>query len=207
VLVMALAILLMLLVRPHMASLMVAGVALGVIFQRGVPFYLKALFGGGALAAAAVMVPFALQYAGVGETISSEALAGYIETRQSYNMEGGGGVDISAMSPPMQLITYMFRPFIFEASSVFSFAASIDNLILIYLFVVGAIGALDAKKRMYLSNGLAFMVTYSFSAWLVLAVTTSNLGIAMRQKWMFAPMLIFLLLSLVGARKKHDGVN
>jgi len=38
----------------------------------------------------------------------------------------------------------------------------------------------------------------------VLAMTTANLGIAIRQKWMFAPMLIFLLISLVGKNRNHS---
>jgi len=37
----------------------------------------------------------------------------------------------------------------------------------------------------------------------MLATTTANLGIAMRQKWMFLPCLIFLLLSVIGAKNKE----
>lgn len=40
--------------------------------------------------------------------------------------------------------------------------------------------------------------------WLIFATTTANLGIAVRQKWMFAPMLIFLLLSVTGIRKVNN---
>jgi hypothetical protein len=33
-------------------------------------------------------------------------------------------------------------------------------------------------------------------------MTTANLGIAMRQKWMFTPILIFLLISMLAAAEK-----
>jgi hypothetical protein len=42
------------------------------------------------------------------------------------------------------------------------------------------------------------MWLYVLITWTVLAVTTANLGISLRQKWMFAPVLMFLLLSRIG---------
>lgn len=155
-----------------------------------------------AIAGAAAMVPFALEYAGVSDPSSSEALMDYVENRQSYNMEGGGGVDIANMSLPMQLFTYMFRPLIFEARSITALAAAIDNLILLYLFVVG-IYALIKKRSQNFTENRKFMWIYAILAWMILAMTTANLGIAVRQKWMFAPILIFLLISLVGKNRNH----
>jgi hypothetical protein len=46
------------------------------------------------------------------------------------------------------------------------------------------------------------MWVYVFGSWLILAMTTANMGIALRQKWMFAPMLIFLLISVIGRRRQ-----
>jgi hypothetical protein len=34
-------------------------------------------------------------------------------------------------------------------------------------------------------------------------LTTANLGISVRQKWMFAPMLIFLFISFIGRPRQH----
>ena len=57
----------------------------------------------------------------------------------------GGAVDIASMSLPMQLFTYMFRPLPMEASSVFQLASSVDNVILLYLMVVGGIAAIGVS--------------------------------------------------------------
>ena len=62
--------------------------------------------------------------------------------------------------------------------------------------------ALIKKKAKNFTENRKFMWVYAGLAWLVLAMTTANLGIAVRQKWMFAPMLIFLLISLIGKEKK-----
>lgn len=200
---MGLAIFLMLIVRPHMAGMMVIGLALSVMFDKKTNIVKRLALGIIAMIGMAVMVPFALQYAGVTDPTSAEGLINYVENRQSHNMDGGGGVDISSMSLPMQLFTYMFRPIIFEARSITALAASIDNLILLYLFIAGGY-ALIKKKAQNFTENRKFMWLYAGLAWVVLAMTSANLGIAVRQKWMFAPMLIFLLISLIGKNKKRS---
>ncbi|MDI1300849.1 MAG: hypothetical protein PSX71_02995 [bacterium] len=194
------AVVLMVLVRPHMAGMMLAGLTGALLVERRFSLPKKLLLGAMAVAVAIPMVPFALDYAGLGEASNAEALVSYVETRQAYNMEGGGGVDLQSMSLPMKLFTYMFRPLIFEAQSIFGLAAAIDNLVLLYLFAMGwraLIGAGDQIQR----GGRTFLWIYSLVAWLALSVTSANLGIAMRQKWMFAPMLILLFISAMGTAR------
>ena len=61
-------------------------------------------------------------------------------------------------------------------------------------------------KRSDLGENRAFMWVYALMAWGILAMTTANLGIALRQKWMFAPMLIFLFISVIGRKKQETYV-
>lgn len=196
-LLMAVSVVVMLLVRPHMAGMMMLGLAIAVLIQRKASVIRKILLGTVATAVAVVMVPFALNYAGVGEATDAEALMSYVESRQAYNVDGGGGVDIASMSLPMKLFTYLFRPFIFEADTLFAMAAALDNLILLYLFLSGGISFFRKRHALYIGNRM-FLWAYSLMAWLVLSMTTANLGIALRQKWMFTPMLIFLFISVIG---------
>lgn len=202
---MVFAVLLMLAVRPHMAGIMVIGLALSIMFDKKTNIVRRLGLGIVAMIGAAVMVPFALQYAGVLDPTSAEGIMEYVEIRQSYNMEGGGGVDISSMNLPMKLFTYMFRPLIFEARSVTALAAALDNLVLLYLFIAGGYKLIKMKATHFTENR-KFMWVYAILAWIVLAMTTANLGIAVRQKWMFAPMLIFLLISLIGKERKLTSV-
>lgn len=196
-LLMTFAVAAMLLVRPHMAGVMVIAIALSLLVDPQASSLKKVGLGVVALGAAMALVPFALRYTGVGEVVDVESLTTYIDKRQSYNTEGGGGIDIASMSLPMQLFSYLFRPVIFEARNVFALAASLDNLLLLGLFVVGGFALLRGGKS-GLSENRTFMWAYALGSWLVLAMTTANLGIALRQKWMFVPMLIFLLISVIG---------
>lgn len=204
-LLMIIAVLLMLLVRPHMAGLMVMGLAASFIFQRSIPLIYRLFLGVASLAVIAVLVPFALNYAGVGENVDAEQLEQYIDKRQGYNTQGSGGVDLKSMSFPMQLFTYMFRPLPFEAHSIASLMASLDNMVLLYLLFIGSYCLFKIKLPPELKlHNRAFMWCYLLGSWSVLALTSANLGIAMRQKWMIAPMLIFLLISVIGKKNSSN---
>lgn len=194
------AVILMLMVRPHVAGIMILALAGSQIVQRGITLSQRLMMGGAAALAAVLMVPLAMNYSGVGSGANAEELVSYIEQRQQENQEGGSSIDIASMNPPMQLFTYLFRPVPLEAHSLFSLASSIDNVILLLLFVAALCRA-PRWPRQPLEGDRAFMWFYSILAWVLLASTTSNMGIAVRQKWMFVPMLIFLLLSLMGRRK------
>lgn len=201
-LLMIFAVAVMLLVRPHIAAMMLIGWILAILVRRKTPLQSKLVLGMLAVIATAVIIPIWLQHAGVGSSVDVEELMAYVEQRQGFNMEGGSSVDIASMSLPMQLFTYMFRPLIIEANTVFAFVSAIDNLILSFVFVVGAWALLQGRKS-NLGESRAFMWTYALLVWLVLAMTTANLGIAMRQKWMFVPMLLFLFISVIGVKKRR----
>src|SRR5690606_4171479 len=76
------AITVMLVVRPHIAGRMVGVVAGSLIVQRKIPLVQRIIFGFAAFAAAAVMIPLAMHYAGLGEEAGTDELMEYVEERQ-----------------------------------------------------------------------------------------------------------------------------
>lgn len=195
-----LAILAMLFVRPHIAGIMIMALAFAAVFDKRTFFAQKLALAGLSFVVALSMVPFALNYAGVGEGANAKDVMDYVESRQGHNLEGGGGVDIAKMSLPMQMFTYVFRPLPFEAHSVAAFMASIDNMLLLYLFVFGLIARFQLVPP-HPGINTYFIWSYSLVTLLILSMTTANLGIAMRQKWMFVPFLMVLLLSYVANKE------
>jgi len=189
----------MLIVRPHMAGMLGLGLAGSFVFQKGIPLPQRLVLGACALALAVALVPIGLSYAGVGADADAGDVMEYIEGRQGYNLKGGGAVDIAGMSPPAQMFTYLFRPTLIEVRNLFSLAAALDNTILLFLFIAGGWALIRKPLPAHLqAHNRMFFWIYSLGAWLILAMTTANLGIALRQKWMFTPMLIFLLISVIG---------
>ncbi|WP_303290702.1 hypothetical protein [Marinobacter sp. SS5-14b] len=199
-LLMAFSILAMFMVRPHIAGIMVLALCISYVMQSNRSLAARALLIAIGSGVAALAVPFAINYAGLSQ-VSPEAVSSYIEARQSYNQDGGGGVDISSMSFPMQLFTYLFRPLSIEARSVFQLAASLDNVVLLIVFLMG-VYSWKNRKYTFKSENTSFLVLFSLGCWVVLALTTANLGISVRQKWMFLPMIFYVLVSVLGRDRK-----
>lgn len=198
---MAIAILAMLLVRPHMAALMVTALAASMLRRQDVSLVQRVVLGAGAVLGCIALIPLAMQTSGLGQGAGFLDLGEYIETRQQQNLTGGGAIDISRMSLPGKLFTYLFRPMPFEAHNLPALAASMDNMVLLLLVLLGVAGMLNRSHASSGGGNRSFLWLYALSAWVLLALTTANLGISMRQKWMFVPMLMFLLLSEVGRRR------
>ncbi|MEI6755318.1 MAG: hypothetical protein WCK78_19440, partial [Paludibacter sp.] len=187
-------IIIMLFVRPHIAAILIISFTFSIIFQKRLSFIFRVGIGIIALITTILILPISLKYSKLENSKITQSLEKYIHQRASYNKEGGGSVDISTMPITSQVGTYLFRPFPFEAHSIPSFAASLDNMVLLYLFVWGITSMI---KRRYISKkeNRLFLWTYSLITLLILSTTTANLGISVRQKWMFTPMLIFLMIS------------
>lgn len=192
----------MFIVRPHIAAVLLIAFIFSLVFDNRVKIYSKIFFGIFSLSGAAVILPIMLNYIGLSEADDLSDVDSYVDKRQSSNLSGGSSVDIASMSLPMQIITYLFRPLPFEAHTLFALIASFDNVILLILAIIGLFSYFKKNKPSIESNRI-FLWVYFLICLTVLAMTTANLGIAMRQKWMFVPVFIFLLLSIIGSKNKN----
>jgi len=201
--VIAIAETLMLAVRPLFSPMRVRGGAFGalMVFQRGVGIVPRLLIGAIAITSASMAIPLALEESNLGSSASAADVYEYIEGRQSYNMEGGGGVNISSMPLPLQIFTYLFRPLPIEAHSIPAFASAIDNVALLIITFLAIRGRFKGWAHDEV-RGKPFLWIYSISVLVMLSLTTANLGISMRQKWMFIPMLMVLVLPMAGRTVK-----
>lgn len=201
----AFAVVLMLCVRPHMAGIMVIAVAVSLAVSREVKPLARLSLAVVTIAAASAAIPFALRYAGIEETASFQEVAGYVESRQSANLGGGSSIDISSMSLPEQVFTYLFRPLPHEARGFSSLLSATENMLL--LLLLGSAVFVVARRwtsvwRAWPKEGSSSMlVVYSFAGSALLAMVTSNLGIAVRQKWMVMPILIYLVFFCLASRR------
>jgi hypothetical protein len=189
-------VLLMGIVRVHISAIMMVALCGALILGSGNMRFIKRMF-----IVLMLLQPlvFALnsvielpEVKGAGKDIlvdPASALQEAIEVRQGYNVHGGSSIDIRNMSVPVQVFTYMFRPLFFDAHNTAALIASIDNLILLAFFVYASKSLLGKKFSgpMYL-----YLWMYAIICVLVLAATTANLGINVRQKWMVMPVFIFL---------------
>lgn len=199
--ILIISIFLMLVVRPHISALMTISFAASILIQQKISFLKRFILTLIGIILAVTLIPLAIDTSGLSDL---DNLNQYIIQRQSYNQEGGGGIDITSMPLALKLFTYLFRPLPFEANNLFSLAASVDNIILLCLFLSGLFHILKYKKQDAFDNTF-FLWIYVITTWLILSLTTANLGISLRQKWMFTPILIYLLISAIN--RKHPLIN
>ena len=87
------------------AAVMILSLAAAMVISSKMGWKWRVALVSVAMVATAAIVPFTMQYAGLGEAKDAATIEAYVETRQGYNQEGGGGIDIAGMSLPMQLFT------------------------------------------------------------------------------------------------------
>ena len=181
----------MFMVRPHIAFMMLVSYVIYFIIQSRVYVLFKLLILPAIFAGLFLSLGFVQQYVGL-EEASLNSVGDYVEGRQDVNQGGGSSLDIKSMSYPLQMFTYIFRPLPFEAHSALALFTSIENTIMLFLFLY-IICKSKFKFGAFVEGKHTWLLIYAFLACTMLALTTANLGIATRQKWMFMPILIYLL--------------
>ena len=181
-------------VRPHIALFIVLGLFFAFFFSKLKINFLKKI-----LVLALVIFTlfsaksFVLEYAGLGKANNVRMLYEFVTYRQSLNLEGGSSVNISNYSVPMKLFTYLFRPLLVDAKNPLMFIISFENLFYIILF--SSIFSLGFWHFLFKNFNfyLRFNLFYFLITLLVMANTTTNLGIAVRQK----TMIMFSLITII----------
>lgn len=181
----------MFMVRPHIALMMIVSFVIYFIFRSKIHLLAKLIILPVIIAGVVVSSGFVQQYVGLDEA-SLDSVSGYVDSRQNYNQGGGSSIDLQSMSYPMQMFTYLFRPLPFDAHSALALFTSIENTILLILFLY-VLFKNKFKLYAFVEGKHAWLLIYVFLTCSMLAITTANLGIATRQKWMFMPILIYLL--------------
>jgi hypothetical protein len=186
-------------VRPHVG--LVYGLALGVallfaINQQRITILavLTLLFSAAPFAVPIVISVLELESIGVDELLL------YVEKRQSYNLEGGSSIDIREMPLWLKLFTFLFRPLFYDSANLFGFVASLENSIVLLMVIYLLVSAKRALNLFVHDMLFRFCVFSTLSVWLMLALSTANIGIALRQKWMIIPFLFVIIQMLLVER-------
>jgi len=188
----------MLIVRPHIAAVMIIAFALSLLINKTLSPFKRIFFIITSLIGMTVIIPMTLEYIGYREVFSIDLVQDFVNTRQGYNIEGfRGGIDISSMPFILKLFTYIFRPLPYEAHSLLSFLSSLDNLILLMVFTLFLFSAVILKGKIFSlgdsKENRSFLLIFALGVLVISSSMTSNLGISVRQKWMFMPILLYFM--------------
>lgn len=188
-----------LLVRPHIAAIMALALCVSVVFDRRISLGVRAAVVAAAGAATATILPMVLDMVGLFGQVSLDEVSEYIRYRQNVSLDGSAGIDITSMSLPVQLFSYVFRPTLIDAQGALELAAAVENALLLGIFVLLVPRAAMAPSGDPTLGNRLVLVVFACITLVVLAQTTANLGIAMRQKWMIIPAMVGALVSFMPA--------
>lgn len=121
-----------------------------------------------------------------------ENLSSVLERRSFYtNVTSIGTYAIDPNSNPIwKIFSYNFRPIFYDAYSLVGLFLSIDSAILLSIFSYLLILSIKIKRIFFIFTNqfLIFCSSTSIILGLGLSLSTSNLGLANRHKWMFLPL-------------------
>jgi len=193
-------------VRPHVTALMVAGLAFGYFGRHTgtgrrpayvASFLVIAVLTALASARAAALLPG-----------FDGGIGAVLEETQQRSAQGGSEIGIVAPNSPVEypfaLLTVLFRPFLFEVSSITEGLSALEGTALLAAFIVQgrrvAFATRGAIQTAYLRFAGLFVLGFGF-AW----ASVGNLGIIVRQRVQVLPLLLLIL--FVTERTTRSGLQ
>jgi hypothetical protein len=136
------------------------------------------------------------------EVLDLETAEKFIESRESWG--GGSSVDIGNYNIVFKILTFLFRPLFFDAKNIYMLLSSFENVIYVLIFL----NIFNIKFIKYIYNNTSIFVKYNLYYFivttLIFALTTPNLGTAVRHKNMIM-ISLFSVIILYFDKRKNNG--
>ncbi len=133
-----------------------------------------------------ILFPFIMERIGF---VDTESILSQLEGLESQKIEGGTSLNMVGENIFIKWLSYMFRPFFYDANGSLAMIASAENLVWVILFA----NILYRIKDKLPANNKSYFWFSLFAIFFVTIPTAYiliNLGIALRQKMMVFPFII-----------------
>ena len=196
-LAMCLAIILMILVRPHIALVAVIAVAVSALVGGQTKFIVKALIMAGIAGAGIVLATEIGNFIG---NSRSGSMTGFMEDWGEKVEGSGADQSILQASLPIKILSLWFRPFFLDAENVMGYIASLENLVLLGMavFLIRHFGTV--RTLFFKVAHVRFAAVALVALTVVLALVNFNVGLGLRQKMMAMPPLLVILGTVLAFR-------
>ncbi len=119
----------------------------------------------------------------------------------AYALTGGSGVDLMASNYLERIWLLLFRPLYYDASTFYQYVISVENSLVLLLFLWAVIYLIKTKVVVSGEIKLAFLI--GGSIFLMIAFYIYNLGLASRMRLMFLPLFLYGLHQLIHCTQKE----
>lgn len=201
-------------IRPHITLFLMVGFGLAYVLGGKVSPFQRFLFSAVMIGVGIAILPSVMEFAKI-EEASAESFDKFANSKAALLSRGttGSAIDISSYPFPLKVLTFWFRPALFDVRNINGLIAAVENLILLIVFVkamrTSPIKAFKAAP--FIVKGLVFFViigTLAFSQ------SLGNLGIMIRMRNMFLPGLIIYIMwifsseqQVIRNRRQQSGIQ
>lgn len=184
-----------LLVRPHVAFVIAASIAIAALLQWNISFGRKIGLASAALIGAISLID-PIQSTFSVDITDPRSFSAFFDDRNGIAENVGGNTTIGNASLVARFIALLFRPFFVDASNILGLIASVENLgcVLMFLFLLSKITSIHLiMKRVFF---IRYCVTVSAVLIIILALFNYNVGTGLRERVMVFPSLLSFLVAL-----------
>lgn len=197
---MALALLVMALIRPPVAAVAIISLAATLLFDKRLALGPKIAVWSAVVTALGIVLSTAQNHLEI-QSLDPQGISDFVERNKTIGQMVAGGADIVGMPYPAKLFSLLFRPLFFDARSALSLIASTENLLLLCLFGYLAVHSRMLAKLIPVVFCMSYSLVFSSTIFITLALVNYNVGLGLRQKMMGMPGVLILVAGLVLYRR------
>lgn len=196
-------VLLALAIRPHIVLFLMVGFGMAYILGGKISGFQRVFFSAILIGIGLAILPSVMEFAKI-EEASVEGFDKFADAKASVlsRASSGSAIDVSAYPLPLKILTFLFRPFFFDVRNLNGLIASLENLVLVVLFIkaMRSHPFQAFKAAPFVIKGLVFFLivgTLAFSQ------SMGNVGIMIRMRNMFLPGLLIYILWVFSYEKER----
>lgn len=181
-------------IRPHITLFLMVGFGLAYVFGGKVSPAQRIIFSAAMIAVGLAILPSVMEYAKI-EEASAEGFDKFATGKAAVlsRSSAGSAIDISSYPFPLKVLTFWFRPALFDVRNLNGLIAALENLLLLIVFIkamrTSPIRAFKAAP--FVIKGLVIFLVVGTLAF---SQSLGNMGIMIRMRNMFLPgMIIYLM--------------
>ena len=181
-------------IRPHITLFLMVGFGLAYVFGGKVSPAQRIIFSAAMIAVGLAILPSVMEFAKI-EEASAEGFDKFATGKAAVlsRSSAGSAIDISSYPFPLKVLTFWFRPALFDVRNLNGLIAALENLLLLLVFIkamrTSPIRAFKAAP--FVIKGLVIFLVVGTLAF---SQSLGNMGIMIRMRNMFLPgMIIYLM--------------
>ena len=189
-----------LLIRPHIALMALIAFALTLLLGRNISLLTRAGLMAVVLAGIGSVATLVEGTVGGLNLSSTDSMTELLESRSQVSEESGADLSIVEGSFPVKLFSLLFRPFFIDANGALGYIASLENVVLltIVLTLIRRFRTAFAVARAAAFARFALFFFIMITG--LLALFNYNVGLGLRQKMMMMPALLVFFVAVMAVR-------